>query len=167
MMWANAGETIAELKPMVIKIKRIIVSSPNWIVDRHKFGTVWECCFKFDLRDHFGNPLHDLITGQDLRAFGHKFGHRSAVARSLEDKIRYNCYTFGVVQLQTPCKPSLVDQGGERDHELVSFTRVKFIRLAPFNRQAQHTHIFGTRKGPGPSNSPNFSRKMRRASFKS
>src|SRR5258708_26024224 len=98
-------------------------SLANWIVNADEFGAIGERCFHLHLVDHFGDAFHDLIAGQDLAALGHEFGDRLAVACRLHDEIRYKRDAFGIVELDASCEPPPSDQRGERDHELVFFTR--------------------------------------------
>src|SRR5258708_25391506 len=104
-------------------LRRIMSSLANWIVNAYEFGAIGERCFHLHLVDHFGDAFHDLIAGQDLAALGHEFGDRLAVACRLHDEIRYKRDAFGIVELDASCEPPSSDQRGERDHELVFFTR--------------------------------------------
>src|SRR5262245_17605197 len=109
-------------------------SLANWIVDTDEFGAIGERCFHLHPVNHFGDAFHDLIAGQDLAASGHEFGNRLAVARTFQDKICYECYTFGIVELDASCEPPPSYQGREGDHQLVSFTRCEVHELLPFHR---------------------------------
>src|SRR5258708_31898795 len=111
------------VSPQSKPLRRITGSLANWIVNADELGAIGERCFHLHLVDHFGDAFHDLIAGQDLAALGHVFGDRLAVACCLHDEIRYKRDAFGIVELDASCEPPSSDQRGERDHELVFFTR--------------------------------------------
>src|SRR6202035_611101 len=58
--------------------------------------------------------------------FGHELRNGSAVARALEDEIRYKRHTFGIIELDAPCEPTSSNRRRDRDHELVFFARCEF-----------------------------------------
>src|SRR4029077_11728849 len=98
-------------------------SLANWIVNGHELGTVGKRRFYFDLRNHLSNAFYNLAAGHDLAAFRHEFRDRSAVARALENEIRYERDTFGIIELDASCEPTPSDQRCKRDHKLVFFAR--------------------------------------------
>jgi hypothetical protein len=91
----RAGETSAPATAMQIKTNRIMGSSPtNWIVNCHEFRAIGKSCLYLQLTDHFGDPLHHLISGQDLAAFGHESA-TDAAACSLHEEVCYKRDSFG------------------------------------------------------------------------
>ena len=68
-------------------------------MNRNEFSAIGEGRFHLHLTDHFGDAFHDLVASKNFPALGHKLSDRLAVARSLQNEVRYERYALGVIEL--------------------------------------------------------------------
>src|ERR1700741_4102078 len=79
-------------------------ASANWVVNAHEFRSIGESCFHLHLGNHLGDAFHHLLTAQHLAAFRHEVRNRLAITGRLQDEIRYQRHTLGIVELYAPFK---------------------------------------------------------------
>src|SRR5215831_13572998 len=109
----------------------IVVPSTNRVVNAHQLGAVGKRRFYLHLVKHLGDAFHDLSPSQHLAALGPELGHGFPIARSFQNEVGDQRDTLWVVELDPSGQPLAGDDGGERNHQLVSFTWRKIHELVP------------------------------------
>ena len=79
-----------------------IVVRHDRLVNGNKLCSVGKCSFKLYLAEHFGNAVHNIITGEELSADAHKLGNGLSVTGKLKKLRGYVCHSFGIIELQSP-----------------------------------------------------------------
>src|SRR5262249_29631240 len=95
----------------------------DWIVYGDELCPIGERGFHFDFTNHLRNAFHDLVSGENLPACAHELRDGPFITRSLQDEIADERDAFGIVELDAPRETRPRDRRGERDHQLVLFTR--------------------------------------------
>src|SRR4051812_9302282 len=101
----------------------MVVPSPDRVVDGDQLRAVRERGLDLDVRDHLGNPLHNVLPGQDRGAVAHQVRHGPPVPGPFDQLVGDDGHRLGVVQLEAPPLPPARQISRHDDLELLLLAR--------------------------------------------
>ena len=70
------------------------------MMNSDQLRAIWESAFNLDLGNHFGDPVHHLISAQELPPQIHQFRYSPAIADKFEQLSCNECDALRLVELQ-------------------------------------------------------------------
>ena len=89
------------------------------IVHGHELRAVRGGALDLDFLDHFRNPVHHVVSGQDLHAERHEVGHGAAVTDAFEHLRSDQRDRFRMIQLEAARPPAPGHVRGCKNQQLV------------------------------------------------
>nr|GEU28209.1 hypothetical protein [Tanacetum cinerariifolium] len=96
------------------------------VMNRNELAAVGESGFHLDVRDHFGDAVHDVLARQDGLPFGHQLRHGLAVARTFHDGARDQRHRLGIIEFQPARQAPFGHDAGGENEQLVFFSWSQF-----------------------------------------